>query len=81
MEPKTFGNNVEEYSALEKYHFDYIRPNEQTAVFIENARNEYKSLLGKLHTISPSRERSLAITKLEESLMFATKAIVVASKG
>lgn len=60
-----------------RYHFDYIRPDEKTQGFIENARADFKHLLKKLHSIEPSRERAMAITALEKSLVFATKAIVV----
>lgn len=66
--------------AVDSYHFDYIKPDEETQHLIENCRRCYKTLLTSLHTIPPSRERSLAITKLEESLMFATKAIVITTK-
>jgi len=81
MEPLNYGDNEVNLDEVNKFHFGYIKPNEKTTERLEFCRNDYYYQLHKLHTIPPSRERALAITKLEESLMFATKAIVVASKG
>lgn len=58
------------------YYFDHIVPSEETAEAIEQAREDYKELLKKLLNLPASRTRALAITKLEESLMFATKTLV-----
>lgn len=63
---------------VNKYHFTYIRPDEQTQTYLERARTNYWTLLNALHSIPESRERSLAITNLETSLMYTTKAIIVA---
>lgn len=76
-----YGNQAMYEDEVNRFHFDYIRPDEQTQKYIENIRKDYKQILGKLHSIAPSRERSLAITKLEEALVFATKAVVVDFKG
>jgi len=55
-----------------------IKPNEEQINRIEIIRTLYKSLVrALLENSKQSREQSLAITKLEESLMFATKNIVL----
>lgn len=79
MEPVKFGTAEIFLDDVKKFHFHYIKPDEKTCEYLEAARSEYMQLLSLLHTIPPSRERSIAITALEKSLMFATKAIVVAS--
>lgn len=74
-----FGNEQPKLEDVEKYHFGYIAPDEETKSFLENARAKFGELLVHLHTVPNSRERALAITMLEKSLMFATKSIVVAA--
>lgn len=59
-------------------HFHYIKPNEDTCEVLDAVRSDYQKLLTILFEIPESRERGEAIKKLEESLMFCTKAIVVA---
>lgn len=57
--------------------FEYRRPTDQQIVDIQAIRDEcralYEIILG---IVPPGRERSLAITKLEEVSMWANKAIV-----
>lgn len=58
-------------------NLDYIKPDEATCKTIEKVREHFKSLEGVLRDLPESRERSLALTKLEECLMWTTKGIVV----
>jgi hypothetical protein len=58
------------------HRFDYVAPNNQTVPVHLHTRAEYKRLAETLaRTIPESREKSLAITALEESLMWANAAI------
>jgi hypothetical protein len=60
-----------------KHPFEYQRPTEQQVVRIERVRQACKELHATLiDSIEPCRERSLAVTKLEEVSMWANKAIV-----
>lgn len=57
--------------------FDYQAPNEESVDKIKNFRSECKKLANLIKTDIPnSRERSLALTKLEEASMWGNKAIV-----
>lgn len=60
----------------EKNPFEYVRPTDESVVKITEVREACKSLNDLLLTLKPSRERSLAITKLEEVSMWANKGIV-----
>ena len=57
--------------------FDYIAPTAESVEKIKEIRSACKELSEKLETITPCRERSLAITKLEEVSMWANKAVVM----
>jgi hypothetical protein len=63
---------------VDKFHFQYIVPDEQTQADLDSARVNYRGMLSALHSIPNGRCRALAITHLEKSLMYCTKAIVVA---
>lgn len=55
-----------------------IKPNENQIKKIEDIRNYYKKVVDGLYQhCNNSRELSIAITKLEESLMWAVKSIVL----
>lgn len=56
--------------------FEYQRPGEEQVKKIEEVRSKCKELYDLLLTLPESRERSLAITKLEEVSMWANKGIV-----
>lgn len=56
--------------------FEYKKPDEKGIEQIEQVRSKCKELYDLLNTLIPSRERSLAITKLEEVSMWANKGIV-----
>ena len=60
-----------------KHPFDYQRPTAEHVQQIETVRDAIKAVHDTiLATLPPSRERSLAITKLEEASMWANKGIV-----
>jgi hypothetical protein len=55
-----------------------IKPNEEQIKRIEELRETYKSLAKQVNdTCKDSRYKSLAITSLEESLMWGVKSIVM----
>jgi ribosomal protein L17 len=57
--------------------FEYIKPTQGEIERITTLREKCKELHDLiLEIITPSRERSLAITKLEEVSMWANKAVV-----
>jgi hypothetical protein len=61
------------------HKFEYQAPDERQAAAIQKIRASMKSLHDELVTTIPEcRERSLAVTKLEEASMWANKAIVFA---
>jgi hypothetical protein len=56
--------------------FEYVKPTEESVTKITEVREACKALNELLLTLEPSRERSVAITKLEEVSMWANKGIV-----
>jgi hypothetical protein len=56
--------------------FEYVKPTDKSVEQITTVREKCKELHALLLTLSFSRERSLAITKLEEVSMWANKGIV-----
>ena len=67
----------EEYMKKEiEIRFTYHSPNPEQNEFYKRIRNQAKNLAKDFAAYCPdSRERSLAITKLEESVMWANAAI------
>lgn len=61
---------------MAKNPFDYQAPTLEMVQKIEVTRQACKIMYDVLLTLPSSRERSLAITKLEEVSMWANKAIV-----
>jgi flagellar biosynthesis chaperone FliJ len=59
-----------------KHPFEYQKPTEEQVVQIQEVREACKSLYETLQKLPNYREKSLAITKLEESSMWANKCIV-----
>ncbi len=59
--------------------FDYLKVDEETILKIDNIREEYKSLYNKISQLKGNRELSLAITNLEQSLMWCNKSICISS--
>lgn len=64
--------NVKEF----KHPFEYQSPNEVQVEQIKATRLAFKALYDQLQSLPASREKSLAITKLEEASMWANKGIV-----
>lgn len=56
--------------------FEYQKPTEESVEKITSFREKAKELFDLTNTLKPSRERSLAITKLEEFSMWVNKHIV-----
>lgn len=56
--------------------FEYQAPTPEGVKQITEVREGCKALHDTLLTLAPSRERSVAITKLEEVSMWANKGIV-----
>ena len=59
-----------------KNPFEYQSPTPEHIAKITEVREACKALNELLLTLTPSRERSLAVTKLEEVSMWANKSIV-----
>lgn len=59
-----------------KNPFDYQKPHDLMIPVIEATREAYKVLHAHLLTLPACRERSVAITELETSAMWAIKGIV-----
>ena len=57
--------------------FIYVAPKTESVEEITKVREACKALHDVLLTLKPSRERSVAITKLEEVSMWANKGIVL----
>ncbi len=62
-------------------NLDYMKPNAIGIAAIESIRNTGKDLEKCFRDLLiPSRESALALTKLEESIMWATKSICLVTK-
>jgi hypothetical protein len=66
---------------MPKYPFDYHRPSDTQIKQITTVREGCKTLHETLMELPSNRERSLAITKLEEVSMWANKGIVMFIEG
>ena len=64
-----------------KHPFDYHRPSDAQIKQIATVREGCKTLHAILLELPPSRERSVAVTKLEETSMWANKAVVMSDEG
>lgn len=61
--------------------FSHVKPTTEQLKRIEHLRLSYKLLLYEIYnTCKESRELSLALNKLENSLMYAVKSIVLENK-
>jgi hypothetical protein len=55
-----------------------IKPSDEKILRIENVRGAYKTIVDNLgFNCKDSRELSLAVTNLEQSLMWAVKSIIL----
>lgn len=62
--------------------FDYHQPSPEQLVRLTVIRGAYSALAGVLEQCTePSRYRSLAMTALEESAMWANKSVVLGAAG
>lgn len=61
--------------AREVFRMDYKEIEQKTKYHIKQVKELACHLYAMMRTIPDGRERSLAITKLEESIMWATKAL------
>ena len=62
-------------------NLQWMRPSELSQHDIEQIRNAAIAFEGCLRALlAPGRESSLALTKLEETVMWATKSVCVAGK-
>ena len=64
-----------------KHPFDYHKPSEVQIIQIAAVRERCKSLHDLILTLPVNRERSLAITNLEQVSMWANKGIIMADEG
>jgi hypothetical protein len=56
--------------------FDYVQPNENQVTSMQLLRDKFTDLESTIKAnTTPSREQSLALTKLEEAAMWANKAV------
>lgn len=68
-------------SANEMNPFGYFKPSEEMLPVIQSARDAYSELHKFLITLPQSRQRSIAITELETSAMWAIKGLVLNDSG
>lgn len=61
---------------VEKDHFDYQSPTPEQLEKIAQIREAYKIARESFASLPASRESSLALTNLEQSLMWANKAVI-----
>ncbi len=64
-----------------KHPFDYHAPNQTQIEQISTVRTKCKELNETLLALPPSRERSIAITNLEQVSMWANKGIIMVDEG
>lgn len=69
--------NTGETKATPVNPFGYFKPHEDNLPRIQGVRDAYKTLYDHVMTLPPSRERSVAITELETSAMWAIKGLVL----
>ena len=60
--------------------FDHHAPSEEQVVKITALREKGKELFALLAEIGDARETSIAVTKLEESVMWGVKSIIFNAK-
>jgi hypothetical protein len=68
-------------NATDKNPFGYFKPSEAMLPLIQDTRNAYIVLHNFLLTLPASRQRSVAITELETSAMWAIKGLVLNDAG
>lgn len=66
---------------MDKNTFDYHTPSPAETHVIKETREAYKTLQTFLLSLPETRERSLALTNLEQSAMWAIKGVVLRGLG
>ena len=66
---------------MDKNPFDYHKPSDAAMPTVAETREAMKALHAFLLTLPICRERSIAITKLEECSMWAIKGVVMNDDG
>jgi hypothetical protein len=61
--------------------FDYHTPSELQLLQMEKVRRAAKKLHEVLLALPPCRERSIAITNLEQTAMWANRGVVMSDEG
>ena len=61
--------------------FGYFKPSEEMLPLIQSVREQYSKTHEFLLTLPESRQRSIAITELETSAMWAIKGLVLNDSG
>lgn len=67
--------------ATKENPFGYFKPSDEMLPVIQATREAYQQLYTHLLTLPPSRERSVSITELETSSMWAIKGLVINDEG
>jgi hypothetical protein len=70
-----------EDKATEVNPFGYFKPADEMLPLIQTVRDNYSSLHRFLLTLPNSRQKSIAITELETSAMWAIKGLVLNHEG
>lgn len=78
---ETVSNETRGEKATEVNPFGYFKPAEDMLPVIQEVRDAYTSLHKFLLTLPASRQRSIAITELETSAMWAIKGLVLNDSG
>lgn len=68
-------------NATESNPFGYFKPAEEMLPIIQSVREAYTALHNHLLSLPASRQRSIAITELETSAMWAIKGLVLNDSG
>lgn len=79
--PPTTNELVASHQATQLNPFGYFKPTDAMLPVIQDARNAYSALHDFLLTLPASRQRSIAITELETSAMWAIKGLVLNDEG
>lgn len=64
-------------NAIELNPFGYFKPSDEMLPKIQETRDAYSALYNFLLTLPNSRQKSIAITELETSAMWAIKCLVL----
>lgn len=68
-------------NATELNPFGYFKPSDTMLPVIQEVRDAYTNLYNELLKLPASRQRSIAITELETSAMWAIKGLVLNDSG